>query len=220
MRKRKLNRLNVWNYNSIGYYYITINTMDSINYFGDVQNDKMELSDIGQIANKCWIELPSHINNIFLDKFIIMPNHFHGIIKILQSNEYKPESPGFNMLSKGFKLESERFKSHGFDIQTERFNVYGTGMPVPYDKTNIPYDKTNVPYDKTNIPYDKTNAQYKKLPIIIGSYKSAVSKLAHKKGYGNFGWHKSYYDHIVRNEKDLNRIRKYITNNPAKWNKN
>ncbi len=196
MIERKQNRLNEWNYNSIGYYYITINTKDFKNYFGQVQNKKMKLSYIGQIASRCWLNLPDHIKNISLDNFIIMPNHFHGIIKILPFH-------GFDIQTERFKSKSNEIKLplNELNIQTERFNVYGTGMPVPYEKI------------------DKPNAQYKKLPIIIGSYKSAVSKLAHKKGYGNFGWHKSYYDHIVRNEKDLYRIRKYITNNPANWNK-
>ncbi len=81
----------------------------------------------------------------------------------------------------------------------------------------VPYDKNNAFNDEKKIPGDENKSQYKKLPIIIGSYKSAVSKLAHKKGYENFGWHKSYYDHIVRNEDDLNRIRKYIFNNPVNW---
>ena len=140
----------------------------------------MKLSEIGRIAHKCWIELPDHFNYIFLDEFIIIPNHFHGIIKILPSNEYEPESHGFNISSNGSNMESGRFKSHGFNMPQEgfksesrRFTVYGTGMPVPYDETNV--------------PYDKNNAQYKKLPIIIGSYKSAVSKLAHKKGNTNVG---------------------------------
>ena len=184
MRERKLNRLNVWNYNSSGYYYVTINTKRSIHFFGHIQNGKIKLSEIGRIAHQCWIKLSDHFNYISLDKFIIMPNHFHGIIKILPFHGYEPPTHGFN-------TPSERSNS-----PTQCLNVYGTGMPVPYDK---------------NKP------QYKKLPIIIGSYKSAASKLAHKKGYENFGWHKSYYDHIVRNEDDLNRIRKYIFNNPANW---
>jgi REP element-mobilizing transposase RayT len=30
-------------------------------------------------------------------------------------------------------------------------------------------------------------------------------------------WQKSFYDHIIRDEKDLQRIREYIYNNPLKW---
>jgi|WetSurMetagenome_2_1015567.scaffolds.fasta_scaffold355247_2 REP element-mobilizing transposase RayT len=37
--------------------------------------------------------------------------------------------------------------------------------------------------------------------------------------YIDFKWQKSYYDHIVRDDESLIRIKKYIENNPAKWNK-
>jgi REP element-mobilizing transposase RayT len=30
-------------------------------------------------------------------------------------------------------------------------------------------------------------------------------------------WQRNYYEHIIRNERDLERIREYITNNPANW---
>ena len=35
--------------------------------------------------------------------------------------------------------------------------------------------------------------------------------------FSNFQWQTNYYDHIVRNENELNRIREYIMNNPVKW---
>jgi putative transposase len=56
----------------------------------------------------------------------------------------------------------------------------------------------------------------KSLHTIIGSYKSAVTKLIHAKGSA-FGWQSRFHDHIIRNEKELNNIRQYIDNNPAKW---
>ena len=52
---------------------------------------------------------------------------------------------------------------------------------------------------------------------IIGSFKSAVTKSAHQIGYPHFKWQARFYDHIIRNEKDLYRIRTYLQNNPLKW---
>ena len=40
------------------------------------------MSELGQIAEKCWREIPNHFRNIKLDEFIIMPDHLHGIIII------------------------------------------------------------------------------------------------------------------------------------------
>ncbi|GAB5047449.1 hypothetical protein TdN_18410 [Thermodesulfovibrio sp. TK110] len=42
----------------------------------------MVLNDTGQIAQKCWLEIPDHYPNMILDEFVIMPNHIHGIIFI------------------------------------------------------------------------------------------------------------------------------------------
>ena len=54
---------------------------------------------------------------------------------------------------------------------------------------------------------------------IIGSYKSAVTKQAHCLGI-DFAWQSRFYDHIIRDEKSYNRIKKYIIENPMKWNDN
>lgn len=60
--------------------------------------------------------------------------------------------------------------------------------------------------------------QSQKIPTIIGSFKSAVSKCVNENfNYNNFNWQKSYYDHIIRNNESLNKIRKYIIYNPIKW---
>jgi putative transposase len=56
----------------------------------------------------------------------------------------------------------------------------------------------------------------KSLHTIIGSYKSAVTKFIHAKGFA-FGWQSRFHDHIIRNERELNKIRRYIDNNPARW---
>jgi putative transposase len=57
------------------------------------------------------------------------------------------------------------------------------------------------------------------LSVVIGSYKSAVSKQINQLNNIKFKWQKSFYDHIIRTDKSLNIIRKYIINNPAKWDR-
>ena len=54
------------------------------------------------------------------------------------------------------------------------------------------------------------------LSSIIGSYKSAVSKHAHRLGF-EFAWQSRFHDHIIRNEEEYHRIANYISSNPAKW---
>jgi putative transposase len=55
------------------------------------------------------------------------------------------------------------------------------------------------------------------LSVIIRSYKSAVSRWAHQNGFQAFGWQPRYYDHIIRTQAFLHRIRTYIAQNPARW---
>jgi len=57
----------------------------------------------------------------------------------------------------------------------------------------------------------------KSLSELVGAFKTTSSKLIHRIGVGGFLWQKSFYDHIIRDELSLNRIRKYIMNNPKQW---
>ena len=54
---------------------------------------------------------------------------------------------------------------------------------------------------------------------IVGSYKSAVSKRINRSRgtAGRSVWQRNYYEHIIRDDADLNRIREYIWDNPAPW---
>jgi len=55
------------------------------------------------------------------------------------------------------------------------------------------------------------------LSAIIRSFKSAVTKQAHENGYRSFQWQPRFYDRIIRNEKELYQIRKYVELNTLKW---
>jgi REP element-mobilizing transposase RayT len=60
--------------------------------------------------------------------------------------------------------------------------------------------------------------QYQTLSVVIGSYKSAVTRDIHQiKNGKNFHWQKSFFDRVIRNENELAFIREYIVNNPKKW---
>ncbi len=75
-------RLKDWDYSLPGYYFVIICTRNFQPYFGNVVDGRVELSAAGEIANKFWQEIPSHFPHVVLDKFVIMPNHMHGIIVI------------------------------------------------------------------------------------------------------------------------------------------
>jgi putative transposase len=94
-------RLRNWDYSSDSAYFLTICTAHRQHFFGDIINLEIQLSEIGQYANKCWLAIPDHFLNFYLDEFVIMPDHIHGIVVI-----EKPYSDngGFNAVETGHAL--------------------------------------------------------------------------------------------------------------------
>lgn len=163
--QRKTNRYYWHNYSQQGNYFITLCTKDRRHYFGQVLDEKMYLSEYGKIADKFWNEIPKHFSNVDLDKYSIMPNHIHGILKV---------------------------KNQGKDI-------------VTYIDYSLPKGM---------------NKNYGLISKVIRSFKEAVVKTIRKKYNDyNFGWQRSFYDRIIRDGDELNRIRQYIKENPVNWEK-
>jgi len=55
------------------------------------------------------------------------------------------------------------------------------------------------------------------LPKIVQAFKSLTTLKIKKMGYQQESlWQKNYYEHVIRDEKSLNKIREYIKNNPEK----
>ncbi len=83
---RRSIRLQGYDYSQVGLYFITICVKDRQCLFGNIENGKMILNEIGTIANECWIQIPMHFPNSILHNHIIMPNHVHGIIELTKNN--------------------------------------------------------------------------------------------------------------------------------------
>ncbi|HNS42426.1 MAG TPA: transposase [Taishania sp.] len=88
-------RLQNWDYGSNGAYFITICTQNREHFFGEIVDGKMQLNELGQLAEKYWLEIPDHFPFIELGNFVIMPNHTHGIL-ILDSDSDTGSDTGSN----------------------------------------------------------------------------------------------------------------------------
>lgn len=55
------------------------------------------------------------------------------------------------------------------------------------------------------------------LGSIIGQFKSICTKRIWAAGFRDFAWQTRFYDHLIRNEKSLQKIREYVINNPLRW---
>jgi REP element-mobilizing transposase RayT len=82
-------RRNGWDYSSPWLYFVTINTEQQYPIFGEIENGRIILNELGKIADRYWNEIPLHFKNIKLDNYVIMPDHIHGIINILDTAEMK-----------------------------------------------------------------------------------------------------------------------------------
>lgn len=84
---RRSIRLKGYDYTRPGYYFVTICTKDREHFFGEIVDGKMYLSEIGKKVQQCWDEIPQHFPQVRLDEWVIMPDHVHGILVIMDSVE-------------------------------------------------------------------------------------------------------------------------------------
>jgi REP element-mobilizing transposase RayT len=83
-RRRNSYRLQGYDYSQPGAYFVTANCINREHLFGKIVKKKMILSEYGQIAENHWLRTPAIRQNIELGEFIIMPDHLHGIIIIME----------------------------------------------------------------------------------------------------------------------------------------
>lgn len=95
---RRSIRLKGYDYSQAGLYFITICCQDMICRFGQVENDTMVLNEYGQIAYDEWMKTPEIRPNVKLHEFVVMPNHIHGIIQLLDIGRGELHSPDDNEL--------------------------------------------------------------------------------------------------------------------------
>ncbi len=88
-RRRKSIRLNRWDYRAPAAYFVTICTHDRVPLFGRVVDGEMVLNAFGEIVWEEWFrsaEIRAEIE-LFPDEFVVMPNHIHGIVWIVETDD-------------------------------------------------------------------------------------------------------------------------------------
>lgn len=82
VNKRRSIRLPGYDYSQAGYYFVTICCYQRKCLLGEIINGTMRLNQYGEIVQKEWLKSAVIRTEISLDEFIVMPNHFHGIVII------------------------------------------------------------------------------------------------------------------------------------------
>ncbi|MDQ3019174.1 MAG: transposase [Bacteroidota bacterium] len=211
-------RLRTWDYSCDGFYFITICTKNREQYFGEIENEVMYLNELGLIAHNCWEEIPEHFKYVELGEFVIIPNHVHGIIII--------QNPDIDKQNTNSAIETRHSVETRYSVETrhslETRHILKTRHSL---KTRHALSLQN--QNQEQIEIQKNHFRFRNqgkntVSAIVGSYKSAVTKLRNRlnKPKVEFGWQSRFHDHIIRSYEEYVRISEYIMNNPTNWREN
>lgn len=187
---RRSIRLKGYDYSHSGAYFVTIVTQGRAALFGTIENGEMQLNDAGEMIVKWWNELPNKFPQITLGAFVIMPNHVHGIIII---EAIVPDD------NDGRRVGGNLRVPPGLADGQEGGHV-GPPQQPPQQKPNAPFSQM--------IQWFKT--------MTTNEYIRGVKELGWPRFDGKL-WQRDYYEHILRNADEANRIHLYIEANPSHW---
>ena len=188
---RRSLRLPAYDYSQAGAYFVTICTQNRECLFGEVKDGGMILNGLGLVVTEEWLRSTEIRREIELDEFIVMPNHLHGIILITKD------------------CRGDRPVALPQTItETSPAAVIATGR-TPFAPTEERLFQTIRPKGPKPLS----------LSSFIAGCKSAVTKRINeiRRTPGLPVWQRNYYEHVIRDETDLNKIREYIQYNPTKW---
>ncbi|MDO9087286.1 MAG: hypothetical protein Q7U53_13850 [Anaerolineaceae bacterium] len=188
-------RLSGYDYTQPGAYFLTINAHKMEHLFGRVVDGVVHLSPVGEIAQEQWLKIPDHFANVVLDEFVIMPNHLHGILVITEGEG------GGNGKGKAFDHR---------EIQNSTI--------ISSSSINLNFSKI-LQSNALPIRAARAGSQPGSIPAIVQNFKSITSRKINRllETPGSTIWHRNYYEHVIRDEEDYDRIVGYIRENPRRW---
>lgn len=181
-----------WHEYDGGVYFVTICTQNREHYFGEIgknNNDepKMELTPIGQFAEEQLRNVTQHYPYAEIPLWVIMPNHVHAIVVINDTN------------------------CRDVARNVSANNLENNNLDVARNVSTVAVDD----FGKNEYMAQKS-PKYGTLSVVMRGIKSAVTKFANDNNI-SFAWQTRFFDHIVRNQNEMNSIAEYIENNVAKW---
>jgi putative transposase len=199
-------RLKNYDYSKPGYYFVTICVQNREYLFGEIKNGEMILNNAGMMIQQIWDILPNFHNHIKLDAFTIMPNHIHGIIHI---------------------VGADSISAHNFEKRAEMHSQKRAEMHSQKRAEMHSQKRAEMHSQKRAEMHSQKRAEMHSAPTvgtIVQSFKrySTIKYIEMVKNgilspFNKRIWQRNYWEHVVRNETELNQIRDYIRHNPQKW---
>jgi putative transposase len=175
-----------WDYSSEAMYFITIVTQNRECNLGDILENKVTLSEWGRIVQEEWLNSFEIRDELFLDEYIIMPNHIHAIIVLINPVRISKSVNDHINFPCIPSFHSRKSDNQEFLRKPKSISSFVAGFKSAVN-TKIDDD---IDAKGLNIPkYNKHNHFFQP----------------------------NYHDHIIRNDAEYQRIKRYIIENPKKW---
>ena len=186
--RRRSIRWHGYDYAQPGSFFVTICVQHRTCLFGEVVNGDVRLNDAGRTVEWWWAELPARLPDIETDAFVVMPNHIHGIVTIL------PNDPSDNAAFEANGPGEDGGRHPGLPLRSASVGA-GPGARPPVALPDI------VHWFKTKTTDDYIRGvKQERWPPFPGRL-----------------WQRNYYDRVIRDDRELERIRHYISENPMHW---
>lgn len=185
-------RLPDYDYRSVGAYFVTTCAADRRCLFGHVVDGQMRTNDYGDIVGEEWRRTDQVRDRVVVDIYVVMPNHTHGVIIITDP----PDDVDDDAPDRSSPVSDD-----------DNRNTHGRGASAM------------TPYHDESPDRTFGGAIAGSLSTIMRQFKSMVTKRINRiRGtQGVSVWQRNFYERVVRNSDELNRIRRYIRRNPAEW---
>jgi REP element-mobilizing transposase RayT len=194
------NRMPQWDYSGNGIYFITIVTQNRECNLGQIVKRhgcaSLQYSDFGKIVNDEWLKSFEIRNELFLDEYIIMPNHLHAILILNKTNNERSYDSYDSHVETHGRASLQINQSNQSNEQTQK---------QQFDRK---------PKSISSFVAGFKSAINSKIDNFIDEHNLDILKY----NRNNHFFQPNYHDHIIRNDSEYQRIKEYIVNNPSKWN--
>ena len=192
--RRRSIRLKNYDYTQTGAYFVTCCVQNRSSLFGAVVKGQMLLNDAGRMVEAIWQELGEFYPGVDTDAFVVMPNHFHGIIVLTYG------SAGTNIAAgQATTAEGQPATAEGQPATAEGQPATAEGQPRGVAPT-----------------LSLADVVHRFKSFTTKQYTEGV-KAREWSPYNGRLWQRNYFEHIIRSECSLDSTRAYIENNPANW---
>jgi len=186
---RRSIRLTAFDYRSAGAYFVTICTHERALIFDDPRTRRAVELALLSVGRYCR---PASV-----DELVVMPNHVHAIIW-LATNDRIP------VRDVGAQHTGHRNDTAPTDLHRQAHEALAAACAAPLRGRGQARAR---------------RVEAGSLGAVVRGFKSATTKRinAMRNTPGVPVWQRNYHEHIIRDDGDLQRIRQYIRDNPAKW---